>query len=292
MESDAIRAREIHLPGLRGYLADPGVVLRTAARLCWAEPPGHDPVREVRAAPAAQSTSGAVCPRRREPSLSTLADQVGGCAVVLRPLYELICAHVFAAGRVHGDDTPVPVLAKGKTATGRARRERLAICRARVTPLVFDLETWMRTERAKLSRHAEVAKAMDYMLKRWTAFTRFLDDGRICLTNNAAARELRGIALGRTLPSRRHRWPLGLCRVPRGYRRSKARTPRRIQRLALRRQSARKLDQLVLRRCCGKTAFDQCRQLFTRALRSTCHGVSIAQSSAAKTIKIGATFFL
>ena len=40
-------------------------------------------------------------------------------------------------------------------------------------------------------------KAMDYMLKRWTAFTRFLDDGRICLSNNAAERALRGIALGR-----------------------------------------------------------------------------------------------
>ena len=41
------------------------------------------------------------------------------------------------------------------------------------------------------------AKAIDYMLKRWPAFTRFLDDGRICLTNNAAERALRGIALGR-----------------------------------------------------------------------------------------------
>jgi transposase len=55
-----------------------------------------------------------------ELSLSTLADQVGGCAVVLHPLYDLIRAHVFAGGRVHGDDTPVPVLAKGKAATGRA----------------------------------------------------------------------------------------------------------------------------------------------------------------------------
>ena len=55
----------------------------------------------------------------------------------------------------------------------------------------------MRTERARLSRHSEVAKAMDYMLKRWEAFTRFLSDGRICLTNNAAERQLRGIALGR-----------------------------------------------------------------------------------------------
>ncbi len=52
-------------------------------------------------------------------SLSTLADQVGGCAVVLRPLYDLVRAHVFAGARAHGDDTTVPVLAKGKTATGR-----------------------------------------------------------------------------------------------------------------------------------------------------------------------------
>ena len=59
------------------------------------------------------------------------------------------------------------------------------------------LEDWMRDVRGKLSRHADVAKAIDYMLKRWAAFSRFLDDGRICLTNNAAERALRGIALGR-----------------------------------------------------------------------------------------------
>ena len=55
----------------------------------------------------------------------------------------------------------------------------------------------MRAERAKLSRHNAVAKAIDYMLTRWQAFTRFLDDGRICLSNNAAERALRGLALGR-----------------------------------------------------------------------------------------------
>ena len=47
-----------------------------------------------------------------------------------------------------------------------------------------------------MSQHADVAKAIDYMLMRWDAFTCFLGDGRICLTNNAAERELRGIALG------------------------------------------------------------------------------------------------
>jgi transposase len=75
--------------------------------------------------------------------------------------------------------------------------KRLELRRAHVAPLVTDLETWMRTERARFSRHNDVAKAMDYMLKRWDAFTRFLDDGRICLTNNAAERALRCVALGR-----------------------------------------------------------------------------------------------
>jgi len=253
-------------------------------------------------------------------SLSTLADQVGASCAVLEPLLRRIEAHVFAAERLHGDDTTVPVLAKGKTDTGRlwtyvrddrpfggpappaamfyysrdragehprvhlaryaglfqadayggygkvyepdrkpgpileaacwvharrpffvmadlaenARRkahgktsavisplaleavrridalfeiertingqsavERRAVRQEKSAPLVADLETWMREQRAKLSRGNDVAKAMDYMLKRWTAFTRFLDDGRICLSNNAAERALRGIALGR-----------------------------------------------------------------------------------------------
>ena len=55
----------------------------------------------------------------------------------------------------------------------------------------------MREQRAKLSRGNDIAKAMDYMLKRWAVFTRFLDDGRICLSNNAAERGVRGVALGR-----------------------------------------------------------------------------------------------
>jgi transposase len=248
-------------------------------------------------------------------SVSTLADQVGGCAALLRPLYELIRAHVFAGERVHGDETPVPVLAKHQCRKGRlwtyvrddkpfggpappaavffysrdrtaehperhlagyagilqadayagfnrlyaadrrpgpiteascwahGRRkffeladvaakargqlsvlapfaveavkridvifdiereivdrsmdERLAVRRERVVPLVTELEVWMRAQRGKLSRHSDVGKAMDYMLKRWDTFTRFLHDGRICLTNNAAERALRGIALGR-----------------------------------------------------------------------------------------------
>jgi transposase len=253
-------------------------------------------------------------------SLSTLADQVGACCSVLRPLHGRLLSHVLAAERLHGDDTTVPVLAKGKTVTGRcwvyvrddgpfagrappaavffysrdrsgehvqqhlaswsgilqadayggygklyeaerkpglileaacwaharrkffvladieaaARRkaqrrtpaaispialqavqridalfdiersvnglsaeQRRTVRKERSAPLVAALEAWMREERRKLSRHSDVAGAIDYMLKRWTSFTRFLEDGRICLTNNAAERALRGLALGR-----------------------------------------------------------------------------------------------
>jgi transposase len=69
-----------------------------------------------------------------------------------------------------------------------------------VRPLVIDLHDWLRAERARMSKHNSVAKAINYMFEedgRWQAFTRFLDDGRICLTNNVAERALRGVALGR-----------------------------------------------------------------------------------------------
>jgi hypothetical protein len=80
---------------------------------------------------------------------------------------------------------------------GQPAEPRLAVRQQRVLPLLNELEAWMRVERARLSRHTDVAKAFDYMLTRWPAFTAFLHDGRICLTNNAAERTLRGIALGR-----------------------------------------------------------------------------------------------
>ena len=253
-------------------------------------------------------------------SLSTLADQVGAATAALMPLYRRIEAHVLAAERLHGDDTTVPVLAKGKTDTGRtwvyvrddrpfagpappaalfhysrdrrgehphghlagwsgilqadaysgygdlyaagrnpgpaieagcfahARRkffeladiesaarkksrgqrataiypialeavqridalfdieraingrsadERLVVRREQSAPLIKNLHAWLAEQLRKLSRNHDLAKAINYMLRRWDAFTRFLGDGRICITNNAAERALRGIALGR-----------------------------------------------------------------------------------------------
>lgn len=254
-------------------------------------------------------------------SVSTLADQVGAATVALAPLHALIRAHVMAAERIHADDTTVPILARGKTDTGRiwtyvrddrpfggtdppaalyfasrdrrqehpddhlkgwrgilqadayggynglydptrkpgpvtsalcwsharrgffeladiaanARRkangggnttpvspialetvkridalfaieresngksadERHSIRQQQSLPLVEELHIWLTEQRGKLSRSSSVAKPIDYMLKRWNRFAAFLDDGRICLTNNAAERALRGFALGR-----------------------------------------------------------------------------------------------
>jgi transposase len=253
-------------------------------------------------------------------ALSTMADAVGAVCAALDPLRRLIEAHVMAAERLHGDDTTVPVLAKGKTDTGRcwvyvrddkpfggagppaaifyysrdrrgehpqahlagyagilqadaydgynklylpgrapgpiqeaacwvharrpffamadleenARRktsgkkeiplspiaieivrridalfeiersingksaaERLAARRALSRPLVDDLHAYMRAQLVRLARGHDLVKSMNYILKRWVAFTLFLEDGRVCLSNNAAERGLRGIALGR-----------------------------------------------------------------------------------------------
>jgi transposase len=80
---------------------------------------------------------------------------------------------------------------------GLAADERMRIRKEQSAPLLIELEAWLREERARLSRSASVAKPIDYMLKRWDRFARFIDDGRICLTNNAAERALRGFALGR-----------------------------------------------------------------------------------------------
>ena len=113
-----------------------------------------------------------------------------------RKFFEL--ADIAAAKRRGKDATPISPLALEavkridalfdieREINGESAERRLAVRRERSAPRVAEFETWMRAERTRLSRHASVAKVMDYMLRRWEGFTRFLDDGRICLTNNAA----------------------------------------------------------------------------------------------------------
>jgi transposase len=80
---------------------------------------------------------------------------------------------------------------------GLTPQERQHVRGERSRPLVVALESWLREQRAKLSAKNDTAKAIAYSLTRWAALTRFLDDGRLCMSNNAAEREIRPIAMGR-----------------------------------------------------------------------------------------------
>src|SRR4051794_31230975 len=84
-----------------------------------------------------------------------------------------------------------------RSINGKCPEERLTVRHALSRPLVEELRIYMREQSARLSRGHDLVKACNYMLKRWSAFTLFLEDGRVCLSNNAAERGLRGIALGR-----------------------------------------------------------------------------------------------
>ncbi len=73
----------------------------------------------------------------------------------------------------------------------RARRQ------ARAGPLLKGLHTWLQELLPRVSAKSEIAQAIGYSLARWKALTRYVDDGRLEIDNNAAERALRGVALGR-----------------------------------------------------------------------------------------------
>ncbi len=68
---------------------------------------------------------------------------------------------------------------------------------ARAGPLLAELRDWFTSMLGRVSARSELAKAIGYSLTRWRALTRYRDDGRIEIDNNAAERALRGVALGR-----------------------------------------------------------------------------------------------
>lgn len=80
---------------------------------------------------------------------------------------------------------------------GRSAEDRLTVRQEKSKPLLEELEVWLRQEREGLSRSSPVIEPINYMLSRWEDFARYADDGRICMTNNAAERALRGVACSR-----------------------------------------------------------------------------------------------
>ena len=80
---------------------------------------------------------------------------------------------------------------------GRLPDERCAVRQARAGPELAALHTWLHATLTTVSKKSELAIAMRYARSRWTALTRFRDDGRLEIDNNAAERSLRAVALGR-----------------------------------------------------------------------------------------------
>ena len=80
---------------------------------------------------------------------------------------------------------------------GKTALERSQVRQERSRPLVEALGLWLREQHARLSPNSQVAKAIAYSLNGWDALIRFLEDGRLCMSNNAAERALRCVAVGR-----------------------------------------------------------------------------------------------
>jgi len=117
-------------------------------------------------------------------------------AHVRRKFYEIHVAHAspIAAealdriGRLYGIEAEI---------RGRLPDERAAVRQARAGAELEALHAWLHTIVAKLSKKSELALAIRYALSRWSALTRYRDDGRLEIDNNAAERALRAVALGR-----------------------------------------------------------------------------------------------
>lgn len=68
-----------------------------------------------------------------------------------------------------------------RSINGRSAEERVQVRQTLSRPLIDDLQVYTREQLAKLSRGHDLAKAFNYILKRWTSFTLFLGDGRVSL---------------------------------------------------------------------------------------------------------------
>jgi transposase len=117
-------------------------------------------------------------------------------AHVRRPFYELA-----AAG-----DAPIATEALGRIKSlyavegdirGLTANERIAARQARSRPIIDDLEPWLRSKLATVSRKGKMADAIRYALARWSGLTLFLHDGRIEIDSNVVERAIRPIALTR-----------------------------------------------------------------------------------------------
>lgn len=80
---------------------------------------------------------------------------------------------------------------------GKSPTERLAVRQHRSLPLLENLKTFLEGTLARISGKTDLAKAIRYTTLRWDQLTRYTTDGRLEMSNNAAERSIRPLALGR-----------------------------------------------------------------------------------------------
>jgi transposase len=80
---------------------------------------------------------------------------------------------------------------------GEPPEVRQAARQFRAKPLLESMHDWLHDALARLSAKSETSKAIRYMLDRWQALTRYVDDGRMEIDNNIAEQVLRTVAMGR-----------------------------------------------------------------------------------------------
>jgi transposase len=90
-----------------------------------------------------------------------------------------------------------PLFAIEAEIEGRAPEVRLAVRQARSAPIMADLRAWLEATLRRVSGKSDSARAIRYTLAQWAALTTVLRDGRACLHNNAAERQMRPLTLGR-----------------------------------------------------------------------------------------------
>jgi hypothetical protein len=84
-----------------------------------------------------------------------------------------------------------------KEARGLAPPARRALRQKKAKPWLDELKTWLETQQKEVLPKSPFAEAAQYALTHWTALTRYLDDGRLEIDNNAAENALRSVAIGR-----------------------------------------------------------------------------------------------
>ena len=117
-------------------------------------------------------------------------------AHVRRPFYELYEAHQSAVAK-EALERIAALYAIEEEIRGRSAGERRKVRTERSKPLMESMKKWFEETLGKLSRKSDTTKAIRYALQRWDALTRFCEDGRLEIDNNAAERSLRAVVLGR-----------------------------------------------------------------------------------------------